>query len=84
MNRQEVFDYIIKTIQDCMPEMDVSKMTEDTVIAETEIESMAFMLIVCRIEGTLGIHIPETEWPSMQKVGDIVDAVYRRIQGSNS
>ncbi len=79
MNRQEVFDYIIKTIQDCLPDMDVSVLTEDTVIAEAGIESMAFMLIICRVEGNLGIHIPETEWPSMQTLSDVVDAVYRHL-----
>ena len=79
MTRQEVLDYIVKTIHDCLPDMDVSGLTEETVIADTEIESMAFMLIVCRIEGTLGVHIPETEWPSMQRIGDVVDAVYRRL-----
>ncbi len=79
MSRDEVFQYIIKTIQDCMPDMDASLLTEDSVLADTDIDSMAFMLIVCRVEGNLGIHIPEPEWPSMQKVGDVVNAVYSRL-----
>ncbi len=79
MNRNEVFQYILKTIQDCMPDLDASVLTEDTILAETAIDSMAFMLIVCRVEGNLGVHIPESEWPRMQKISDVVDAVYSRL-----
>ncbi|MCR5090890.1 MAG: acyl carrier protein [Oscillospiraceae bacterium] len=79
MNRNEVFQYIQKTIQDCMPDLDASVLTEDTILAETAIDSMAFMLIVCRVEGTLGVHIPESEWPRMQTISDVVDAVYSRL-----
>lgn len=78
MTRQEVFLTIKKVVRDCIPEMDVSTLSEETILAETEIESMGFILIICRLEALFGIQIPESEWQKLSTIGDVVDAILER------
>ena len=54
---------------------------EDTVInTETAIDSMGFVLVICKLEALFDVRIPERQWKKLQTLGDVVDAIYKRIQ----
>ena len=80
MTRQEVLEKTKGVIRDCFPDMDVDSLTEDSVInTETAIDSMGFVLVICKLEALFGVRIPERQWSKLSTLGDVVDAIYKRI-----
>ena len=81
MTRQEVLDQTRKIIYDSFPDMKDVDLQEDTVInTETAIDSMGFVLVICKLEALFDVRIPERQWKKLQTLGDVVDAIYKRIQ----
>ncbi|MCD8098378.1 MAG: acyl carrier protein [Lachnospiraceae bacterium] len=82
MTRKEIFQKVLKTVRDCIPDLDISEMTEQTVISETGMNSMAFLMIICQLEANLDIQIPESEWPTLLTIGDVVSSIESKQQAS--
>ena len=69
-----------KVISDCFPDMDVAAITEDSVInTETDIDSMGFVLVICKLEALFNVKIPERQWSKLQTLGDVADAICKRL-----
>ena len=80
MTREEVTATVKKTILDCVPELTGERLEEDTVInTETAIDSMGFILVICRLEATFDVRIPERQWQKLSTLGDVVDAIMKRL-----
>ena len=80
MTRQEVMEKTKKVISDCFPDMDVNALTEDSVInTETAIDSMGFVLVICKLEALFNVKIPERQWAKLQTLGDVADAICKRL-----
>ena len=80
MERNEIIEKIKTTIKDCFPDMDVSSLEEDSVInTETSIDSMGFVLIICKLEALFDIRIPERQWQKLSTLGDVADAIEKRL-----
>lgn len=80
MTRTEVLDKIRTVINDCFPEMADTEFEEDTVInTETAIDSMGFVLIICKLEALFDIRIPERQWQKLSTMGDVADAILKRL-----
>ncbi len=80
MTREEVLEKTRKIIYDCYPDMAEQEFDENTVVnTDTGIDSMGFILIICKLEALFGIKIPERQWKKMQTLGEVVDAVYSRL-----
>ena len=81
MTRQEVLDQTVKIIYDCFPDMKDVELREDTVInTETAIDSMGFVLVICKLEALFDVRIPERQWKKLQTLGDVVEAIWKRVQ----
>ncbi len=81
MTRQEVLEKTKKVIADCFPDMDVASLTEESVInTETAIDSMGFVLVICKLEALFDVRIPERQWNKLSTLGDVVDAIYKRVE----
>ena len=81
MTRQEVLDQTRKIIYDCFPDMKDVDLQEDTVInTETAIDSMGFVLVICKLEALFDVRIPERQWQKLQTLGDVVDAICKRLK----
>ncbi len=81
MNRNEIIDKIRGVIFDCFPEMEGVEIREDTVInTDTGIDSMGFVLIICKLEAMFGIKIPERQWKRLATLGDVADAIESRLK----
>ena len=81
MTRQEVLDQTRKIIYDCFPDMKDVDLQEDSVInTETAIDSMGFVLVICKLEALFDVRIPERQWKKLQTLGDVVDAIWKRVQ----
>ena len=80
MTREEVLEKTRKIIYDCYPDMAEQAFDENTVVnTDTGIDSMGFILIICKLEALFGIKIPERQWKKMQTLGEVVDGVYSRL-----
>ena len=80
MSREEVLEKTKGVIFDCFPDLKDQELTEDTVINnETAIDSMGFVLIICKLEAMFDVRIPERQWKKLQTLGDVVDAIYKRL-----
>ena len=80
MSREEGLEKTKGVIFDCFPDLKDQELTEDTVINnETAIDSMGFVLIICKLEALFDVRIPERQWKKLQTLGDVVDAIYKRL-----
>lgn len=80
MTRDEVLKKTIKVIRDCTPELEDMELNEDTVVnTDMAIDSMGFILIICKIEVLFDVRIPEKDWQKLSTLGDVVDAVMQRL-----
>ena len=81
MTRQEVLEQTKQIIYDCFPDLKDAELQEDTVInTETAIDSMGFVLVICKLEALFDVRVPERLWKKLQTLGDVVDAIYKRIK----
>ena len=81
MSRQEIIAQIKRVIFDCFPDMAGPELKEDSVInTETAIDSMGFVLVICKLEALFGIKIPERQWQKLQTLGDVADAIEKRLK----
>ena len=80
MTRQEVLEKTKRVIHDCFPDMEVDNLQEDTVInTETAIDSMGFVLVICKLEALFNVRIPERQWQKLSTLGDVADAIIKRL-----
>ncbi len=81
MNRQEIIDRIKTVIYDCFPDLRDTELKEDTVVnTETAIDSMGFILVICKLEALFDIKIPQRQWSKMSTLGDVADAVTKALE----
>ena len=80
MTRQDVLEKTKRIIFDCFPDMEETGLQEGSVInTETAIDSMGFVLVICKLEALFDVKIPERQWKKLQTLGDVVDAIYKRL-----
>lgn len=80
ITREEILNRTIEVIYECAPEMEGKELREDTVInTDTAIDSMGFTLVICRLEANFDIQIPNRQWQKLQTLGDVVDAIEKRV-----
>ena len=80
MTREDVIQEIKTVIFNCFPDMEGQELTEDTVInTETAIDSMGFVLVICKLEALFDIKIPERQWTKLSTLGDVADAILKRL-----
>ena len=80
ITRQEILERTIEVIYECAPEMEGKELTEDTVInTDAAIDSMGFTLVICRLEANFDVQIPNRQWQKLQTLGDVVDAIEKRV-----
>ena len=80
MTRAEILEKTKSVVFDCFPEMADQNLTEDTVInTETAIDSMGFILIICKLEALFDVKIPERQWKKLSTLGDVVSAIEKHL-----
>lgn len=80
MEEKEIYDIIVRIIKDNAPDLNKEELTMDSVVnTETALDSMGFILVICKIEAEFKIKIPDRQWSKMMTVGDVVHAVEKRL-----
>lgn len=80
MKREEVYQKTVKVIRDCMPDLRDAELKESTIINnDVAIDSMGFILIICKLEALFDVRIPQKQWNRMKSLGDVIDAIMKRL-----
>ena len=80
MTRDEILSSTKKVIYDCMPELAGVELDEDSVVnTDMGMDSMNFILIICRLEALFGVKIPERQWNKLSTLGEVADAFEKRM-----
>ena len=80
MTRDEILVNTKKVIYDCMPELAGVEIDETSVVnTDMGMDSMNFILIICRLEALFEVKIPERQWSKLSTLGEVVDAFDKRM-----
>ncbi len=71
---------MIATIKDCVvaaqPELSGLKLEKDTVLnKDLGVDSMNFILIICKIEAAFNVSIPDEDMMQLSTVQDVIDEI---------
>ncbi|MBP5749699.1 MAG: acyl carrier protein [Firmicutes bacterium] len=78
MTRQELYEKTVKIIRDCVPELADMEITEDSVVnTDMGMDSMNFILVICKLEAEFGVKIPNRLWKKLSTLGDVLDALQK-------
>ena len=78
MTRQELYEKTVKIIRDCVPELSDMEITEDSVVnTDMGMDSMNFILVICKLEAEFGVKIPNRLWKKLSTLGDVLDALQK-------
>ncbi len=81
MNRQELYDRTVRIIYDCVPELAGKELTEDSVVnTDMGMDSMNFILVICKLEAEFGVRIPNRQWSKLSTLGEVLDAIEKYSQ----
>ena len=80
MTRDEILEKTKKVIYDCMPELAGVELDENSVVnTDMGMDSMNFILIICKLEAIFDVRIPERQWQKLSTMGDVADAIMKRL-----
>jgi len=80
MTREEILEKTKKVIYDCVPELSGVELTEESVVnTDMAMDSMNFILVICKLEALFDVKIPERQWNKLSTLGQVVDAFERRM-----
>ena len=78
MTREELRERTIKIIRDCVPELADTEITEASVVnTDMGMDSMNFILVICKLEAEFGVKIPNKLWKKLSSLGDVLDALQK-------
>ena len=78
MTRQELYEKTVKIIRDCVPELADMEITEASVVnTDMGMDSMNFILVICKLEAEFGVKIPNRLWKKLSTLGDVLDALQK-------
>ncbi len=76
MTRQEILEKTVKVIYDCVPELAGVELKEDTVVnTDMGMDSMNFILVICKLEAEFDVRIPNRQWSRLSTLGEVIDAI---------
>lgn len=82
MTDEEMLSKLTNIIYACMPELRGTKLYPDTVInRDLGVDSMNFVMIICKIEAQFNIRVPDEEWQRLSTVQDVMNEI-RSLQAS--
>ena len=75
-SREEILERTRKIIYDCVPELAGVELQEDSVVnTDMGMDSMNFILVMCKLEAEFGVKIPNRMWRKISTLGEVIDAI---------
>jgi acyl carrier protein len=81
MTRQEILEKTKKIVYDCVPELAGVEINEDSVVnTDMGMDSMNFILVICKLEAEFDVRIPNRQWTKLSTLGEVVDAIEKYMK----
>ena len=81
MTRQEILEKTKKIVYDCVPELAGVEINEDSVVnTDMGMDSMNFILVICKLEAEFDVRIPNRQWTKLSTLGEVVDAIEKNMK----
>ena len=81
MTRQEILEKTKKIVYDCVPELAGVEINEDSVVnTDMGMDSMNFILVICKLEAEFNVRIPNRQWTKLSTLGEVVDAIEKYMK----
>lgn len=81
MTQEEILRRVVGIIRTVMPETKTEDLTRDTVVnRDMGLDSLQFIMVICKIEGEFGIEIPDRRWMKLQTLGEVADTVSAALE----
>ena len=76
MTRQEILEKTKKIVYDCVPELAGVEINEGSVVnTDMGMDSMNFILVICKLEAEFDVRIPNRQWNKLSTLGEVIDAI---------
>ena len=76
LSRAEITAKTIEIIHNCVPELQGVELTEASVVnTDMSMDSMSFIMVICKLEAEFNIKIPNRQWNKLKTLGQVVDAI---------
>ena len=80
-SEQEILDILLDITESLVPDVDRSKITMNSVISrDIGADSMTLVMMITKVEATLGIKFPDRGWDKLQTVGDVVKLAEKQLK----
>lgn len=80
MTEQQIYDKLLDIVHEAMPKTVNENIVPETVInRDVGIDSMNFILVICKIEVAFDIEIPDEKWMGLSTVSDIVSLIKEMV-----
>ncbi|MEG0751339.1 MAG: acyl carrier protein [Oscillospiraceae bacterium] len=81
MEEKQIFEKLVDIIHETMPTTKEEVLTMDTVVnRDIGMDSMNFILVICKIEAAFEIHISDKRWMKLSTLGDLVRTVNESVE----
>ena len=75
-SREQILEKTKKVIYDCVPELAGVELKEDSVVnTDMGMDSMNFILVICKLESEFDVRIPNRQWNKLSTLGEVIDAI---------
>lgn len=82
MTHEEILENTKKVIYDCVPELAGVELDENSVVnTDMGLDSMNFILVICKLEALFDVKIPQKQWEKLSTLGEVVAAFEKRMKG---
>ena len=81
MTREKILEKTKAVIYECVPELEGVEIDENSVVnTDMGMDSMNFILVICKPEALFDVKIPERQWNKLSTLGEVVDAFEKRLK----
>ena len=76
LSRDEIKERTLKIIYNCVPELNGVPLDESSVVnTDMAMDSMNFILVICKIEAEFDVKIPNRQLNRLKTLGQLIDAI---------
>lgn len=81
ISRDEIRTRSIAIIRSCVPNLREAELTDSSVVnTDMGMDSMSFILVICKLEAEFGIKIPDRRWNKLKTLGEVLDEIENALK----
>lgn len=82
MNKQEVFEVVVRTTREVLPDLEEHNFTFNDRLVDLGADSVDRAEIISIVLEDLSLSIPRVELTSVKNIGELTEALYGKLQSA--